>query len=94
MIRHGLFIAMLLALAGAPAHAVPQAAQAGNAGTAAAPAAPGEGDAGRAGKKAVRRCARRSRLGICERWNMPKSAVPANAAPAPTSGSRNPPAKH
>lgn len=87
-------IAGLLTLVGASAHAVPVVAQVAATEPAAAavdPVDPGNG-AGHARKKVLRRCARRSRLGICERWNMPKSALPAK--PDPASDARNTPAKH
>ncbi len=88
------FIAMLLVMVGASAHAVPVAAQVAAsepAVTAVDPVDPGNA-AGHVRKKVVRRCARRSHLGICERWNMPKSAMPAK--PDPGSDARNTPAKH
>ncbi|MBW8824313.1 MAG: hypothetical protein JF567_08835 [Xanthomonadales bacterium] len=95
MMWRALFIAVLLVMVGASAHAVPvavQAAGAGPAAVAADPVAPAAA-AGHARKKMVRRCARRSRLGICERWNMPKSALP-SAKPDPAVDARNMSAKH
>ncbi len=89
------FIAMALVLVGASAHAVPVAVQTTATEPAAAaidPVDPGNGGA-HARKKVLRRCARRSRLGICERWNMPKSALPV-AKPDPAPDARNAPAKH
>ena len=89
-----LFIAMLLVMVGASAHAVPvleQTAAAGLAAVAVDPATHDGTDPSR--RKVQRRCARRSRLGICERWNMPKSAQP-TTKPGPVPDTRNTPAKH
>lgn len=85
----------LLVMVGASAHAVSVAVQASGAEPAAAVADPVDPNAAanQAHRKVVRRCARRSRLGICERWNMPKSAMPA-AKPDPAAAARNTPAKH
>ena len=95
MMWRALFIAMLLVMVGASAHAEPIAVQAAGVEPAAATLDPVDpaGAAAHAHKKVVRRCARRSRLGICERWNMPKSALPA-AKPDPATDARNTPAKH
>ena len=95
MMCRALFIAGLLVMVGASAHAVPVVVQVAGtepAATAVDPVDPGNG-ANHARRKVLRRCARRSRLGICERWNMPKSALPA-AKPDPAPDARNTPAKH
>ena len=95
MMWRALFIAGLLVMVGASAHAVPVVVQVAGtepAATAVDPVDPGNG-ANHARRKVLRRCARRSRLGICERWNMPKSAQPATR-PDPGIDARNPPAKH
>ena len=95
MMWRALFIATLLVMVGASAHAVPVAVQAAGAEPAVAAPDPANaaGTAGHARKKVERRCARRSRLGICERWNMPKSALPATK-PDPAADARNTSAKH
>ncbi|WP_129588352.1 hypothetical protein [Solilutibacter silvestris] len=91
-----LSIAMLFGLPGllaASAQAVPMAVvQTSGAEPATAAVDPGNArdGVGQPHGKVMRRCARRSKLGICERWNMPKSTAPAKPRP----DSRNPPLKH
>lgn len=90
MMLRGLCMAMLMGVLGASAPAVPMPVQS----TGVEPVvttpdpANARGDARQPRRKVVRRCARRSRLGICERWNMPKSSAPVS------SDSRKPATKH
>lgn len=103
MMWRGLCIATLLVMSGPSARAVGQAMAAGTAAGIDADAntktsnGAAAGDNGKkdshGGKKAPRRCIRRSRLGICERWDMPKSPS-RTARPDAGSDARNPPAKH
>lgn len=96
MMWRALFMAGVLGvLVGASAHAVPVAAQTAGtepAAVAVDPVDPGN-SASHARRKVLRHCARRSRLGICERWNMPKSALPA-AKPDSATDARNARVKH
>lgn len=89
-------IAILLVTVGVSARPVPAGEQSPGANPAAVAGDHGNsnGVASHAHKKMVRRCARRSRLGICERWNIPKSAMPSARKSAPTPDARNEPAKH
>lgn len=97
MLLRGVIIMAALALASVDA--LPPATQAAGApmpSSAAVADASRQGHAedGHPARKVVRRCARRSRLGICERWNMPKSAVPQDPAPGNGSDSRKSATKH